>query len=188
MRKIITLSGASGVGKTTLAKWISEEYKIPFIELSTKPLWKDWGIQSHKQLIQKTIMEPNWGLAFQEAVLKMREKAFMYSGNMVCDRGAWDAWIYFLMQVVPFISENETNEYLVKCYNLHKYVTHNIFIRATGIPDIEDDGKRITNRFYQESFDVLMVNSLKTFGKDVCIIHPWDMEVRKQLVSKYINE
>ena len=62
----IFISGVSGVGKTTMAKQISKDYKIPFIEGSSKVLWDKYNIKSHIELIKKTYLEPQFGLDFPE--------------------------------------------------------------------------------------------------------------------------
>ena len=65
----IFISGVSGVGKTTMAKQISKDYKIPFIEGSSKVLWDKYNIKSHIELIKKTYLEPQFGLDFQNELL-----------------------------------------------------------------------------------------------------------------------
>jgi len=49
MHKRIMITGASGVGKTTLASHISEQYDLPFVTSSAKAIWPRFGFKNHQE-------------------------------------------------------------------------------------------------------------------------------------------
>ena len=72
--KKIFICGPSGVGKTTLAKFIAAKYNIPFVSTSGKLLWRDYGITSHKDLLDKSLKDPTFAVNYQFDLLKQRRE------------------------------------------------------------------------------------------------------------------
>jgi deoxyadenosine/deoxycytidine kinase len=189
----IALAGPSGTGKSTLAKWISEEYKIPFITTSTKPLWDKHKIKSHLMLLERASHDPVWGLQFQHEVLEFRENALKGHVNFVTDRSPVDNLSYFLLQNTHSLPENDTTRYIHYCEKALSKFNYLFVLPFTKEIPLEDDGKRINNRYYQmlsnQAFDLsctLMVNELKKLRGNT--LQKWDWETRKQLVKLTISK
>lgn len=145
----ISLSGVSGVGKTTLAKQIAEHYGIPFISGSAKVLWKKHDIIDHADLIERTIGDIAWGYEFQLELLELRRKTLIENESFVTDRAPIDSLAYFLSQLAPFLSEKQTKVYIDNCIDLMDKYNHKIFMSYIKPFEVVEDGARITNRYYQ---------------------------------------
>lgn len=160
----ILICGPSGVGKTTLAKCISVEYKLEFVSTSSKALWKTYGIVDHEAIIKMGINNPMRAYKFQMDLLDIREK-LMERDNFVTDRSPVDNLVYYLMQVAPFVDEKLTVEYIDRCNSLLTFLdedgdgdargpeamsTYLIPIEYQAEMDVERDGFRIPNKIFQQ--------------------------------------
>lgn len=150
----IFICGPSGMGKTTLAKWIAEQFNMEFVSTSSKGLWKKYMINSHEELIQMAMKSPGKGYKFQTELLDIREKLIDKNPHFVTDRSIVDNLVYYLMQVAPFVKEKLTLEYIDRCKTLldPKWQCLDLLIHIPFNRKmlIEDDGFRISNRVFQE--------------------------------------
>ena len=191
----IAMAGPSGTGKTTLAEWIANEFKLPFITSSTKPLWEKHNIQSHKELITRTMLNPQWGLDFQYEVLEFRQNIINNYESFVTDRSPIDNLVYFLMQNTPYLGEEATEAYISLCAEALSKMDGLIQIPFGDHIPLENDGKRINNRFYQLSTNSqfaiasnLISDKLPPKGPLRVVTLPmWDWEERKTAVAKFID-
>lgn len=188
----ISLSGPSGTGKTTLAKYISETYDIPFIETSTKPLWEKYGISSHQELIKLGATDPTWGLEFQYEVLRFRAKQIDGVESFVCDRSPLDNLAYFLLQNTHLLSERETDNYIKACNEALLSFNGLICLPFTKLIPLEDDGKRVANKYFQMGVNEMFSLASGLLGSRLSTIYgltilEWDFEIRKQKVDNLVN-
>lgn len=149
MKLRICMAGPSGTGKSTLSEYISKTYNIPFITTSTKPLWDKHKITSHADLIRKTLVEPAWGVDFQYEVLKYRNEVLDGHEEFVTDRSPLDNLAYFLMQNTSGCTEKETEDYIKSCKQALSRFTGFIALPFTKEIQLENDGKRVANKYYQ---------------------------------------
>lgn len=187
----ILISGVSGAGKTTIAHWISKEYKIPFVVGSTKVFWKEYGIKNHQDLIKRTIADIDFGLEFQYKCLSYRIEEFSKHQDCVSDRGIIDNILYFLLQVAPFTSSSVTADYIGLANKFLNDYPFSINLFLGMPPVIHNDNMRITNKYYQESCDVLFDYIIKTHidrNHRVFKIHNWDMKWRKKEIRNLIDD
>lgn len=162
MDKRIMITGASGLGKTTVAKWISEEYNIPYISGSLHNIWTDAAgkaplrlNQSHADNIATIDRER---LHYKNMrTIGLREKLFSKTqGSFVTDRSFLDAVVYEIYENSFRLKECDTQA-ILDLANKAFYsagITHLIYIPYTQEihlkwPSIEDDGRRITNKYFQ---------------------------------------
>lgn len=188
-RKIF-ISGTSGAGKTTLAKYISARYRIPFISSSAKELWGDYGVNSHKELIELTQRDPAVGLKFQYDLLDYRAKVLEGESEFVTDRGPLDNLVYFMTQCSYRIASEETENYIRACKEAYPSEYTQIYLTANPL-ELELDGYRIDNKYYQMTMDALFMfyeeaGWLSTEHKPTNhkIIVDWDWEKRVKEVDR----
>lgn len=160
--KKINFTGVSGTGKTTLAKWIEEEFNVPFLSGSYSDLVPNTKNMPHSDMIiqdAKTIYEQD----FQ--VLNLRNKLFSSHDNYVSDRSYLDSAAYLINKLSHRIKECDTENFLEICRVLTvKQITHLIFIpfdeNYLKKWEIEDNHKRVLNRYYQWEVSELMFSIL----------------------------
>jgi ABC-type oligopeptide transport system ATPase subunit len=198
----IFITGTSGIGKTTLAKYISQRYRIPFVEGSSKVLWDKYHIKTHKELMDMAIKDPKLSLQFQIDLLEIRMQNMINNENLVSDRSFVDNFVYFLLQNSTGIPQEETEHYLGLCREYAKlckdpkyiYLSHNLIDKDKFI--IENDGKRIDNPFFQNHivgpiFDDVLKNDLldlKLHNKNFKIIRYFDWETRVHLTEDFVKD
>lgn len=168
----IFITGTSGIGKTTLANYISKRRDIPFINGSSTVLWDEYGIKSHKELLELGINEPLKGLDFQYKLLSHREELVKGADSFVTDRTPIDNLVYFLYQNAPYLDDKQVKAYADACrFSFHRtsgygnndlkliYLSRD-FIKGDAMA-IEDDGKRINNHYYQDMMDKIFQHVLE---------------------------
>ena len=172
--KFIMFAGASGVGKTTSAKYVEKSHEImvdeeleetssliPFISGSVSDLIKNTKDMSHRDMLNRdssTLQQEDW------QIVNLRKKLFDKArgkGNFVCDRSFLDSAAYFLYKQADKIPQCEIGHFLTLCEQLTSlHCSHLILIDFTV--DMlskwvtEDNGKRITNNYFQMEISRIM--------------------------------
>ena len=188
MDKKIFITGPSGIGKTTLAKYISGVYNIPYISTSASKLWGEFNFKSHVEAHTKSILDPKLGLAYQEAI--MRDRAISLKGNSwVTDRSPIDNIAYMLLTLSHQLSVHETIVFIREALKMLGGCSGIIHLQSCEQPSIENNGKRILNPFYQLMVDsiIAMVIENTCFQVKILKIKTWDLEERKKLVKNWIE-
>lgn len=199
--KKIFISGTSGIGKTTLARYIEKEYGIPFINGSTKELWPQFGIGTHRELINKTAKDTFFGLEFQYAVLQLRKEKTRGLERFVTDRGPLDNLVYFTTQLAHKVTEDEFRTYIDACIdNLPKTHFDQINLRIDPknftTKQLENDGYRVDSYFYQTYIDGVFRNMLdvdwlglrKNHNCKIVNIEEWDWSYRTEVVYLLLKD
>jgi deoxyadenosine/deoxycytidine kinase len=190
----VNICGASGVGKTTLAKWIADEYKVPFIVNSAKPLWDKHNIKGHLDLIRKCNDNPQFGIDFQYELLEMRRENTKGLESFVTDRSPIDNVVYFLMQVSTYVNENECENYIKSAIEILNEHEDNFLVYLPFTNTIVDnDGARITNKFFQHTVDAVfsymydnyVIN--KIVHSESIKLDKWDFEERKKIMIEFLK-
>lgn len=146
----INLTGPSGMGKTTLAKWISEEYEIPFISGSYSDLIPETAAMPHRDMISqdaKLIQEQD------TKVLNLRKKAFDKLVTLVSDRSYLDSAAYFINKLSHRISQCEVEHFIEICRELTLTQCDKIIFIPADTPHLknwtmENNNKRSTNLYF----------------------------------------
>lgn len=165
----INLTGPSGMGKTTLAKWISEEYNIPFVSGSYSDLVPETATMPHKDMIAqdaKLIQEQD------TKVLNLRRKAFDKLTTLVSDRSYLDSAAYFINKLSHRIPQCEVEYFIEICRELTLTQCDKvIFIPADTHHlekwDMEDNHKRSTNLYFHIEISLLISWLIDLWGGEL---------------------
>lgn len=165
-RKIM-LAGPSGIGKTTIAEWISETYSIPFLNGSVRYLLKDKELGTHQEMLSRdnnTLYEEEY------QILNLRNKLYKDQESYVTDRSYLDNAAYFLLKHSAVQPACEIEHFISGMVSRLIVSQPDLIILFTLEPDdlhnwfTEDDGKRITSNYFQIHVSELMKLSLKLVG------------------------
>lgn len=154
----IQFAGPSGIGKTTMAKVLAEQYGIPFISGSYRDLVPETNDIPHSDMIQLDARQ-----IFEQDVklLNARNKTWGKYLNLISDRSYVDSAAYLIQKLSHRIPQCDMEDFVEKCRILNLIqTTHLIFVEFTREYftkwEMEDNGKRIVNKFYQEQMSEIM--------------------------------
>lgn len=211
----INFTGVSGIGKTTIAKIISQKLGIPFISGSYSDLVPSTKDQKHSKMITK---DPEEIFRQDSQVLNLRNKLFRENETYVSDRSYMDSAAYLIQKLAHRIKECDTDSFIDVCKALTMVqVSHLIYIPFTDKMlktwEMEDNGKRVLNRYYQwevsrildgiidlwdykscyisENYDsgyFTMESQGKTFVTQVLILYTDNLELREKIILEWINQ
>lgn len=161
----INFTGVSGIGKTTLAKWVADEFKIPFLSGSYSDLVPSTKEMPHQNMITQDV---NTVYAQDMQVLNLRNKLFQQHPQYVSDRSYLDSAAYLINKLSHRIKECDTESFLEICHALTGVqITHLIFMPFTYDYvkrwEMEDNNKRVLNRYYQWEVSTIMYHILYEF-------------------------
>lgn len=198
----IALSGPSGGGKTTLSKFISQSFDLPYLPgsagLILKEEFKDrlrnyhnWEQSGHRNVINLSGKDPEFGYWFQKYLLESRSELYKGKDQFITDRSPLDNVSYFMQQTVHNCTEEETEKFITHAQELYQELTHLIRIKWVNEEEIEDNGSRIPNKYYQYYSDAVFEDCYNRYFKGssikVLTIDYWDLDTRFEEVSKFIN-
>lgn len=214
--KKIMLVGASGTGKTTLAKHVSEKYDIPFISGSSSDLVPELKELSHISMLS---MEERllWENEFK--ILRARGEAFTNYDSFVTDRSFIDNMAYCTFKCSKFSTKELMDSFFEEAERLLvQNCTELIFLsfgrESINKWDFEPNGKRILNGYFQWMIsaimdDILVGKATHVYGqtydngqltsqmslidvnfKKIKVLHLYelDLEVRKDTIDRFLNQ
>ena len=179
-RRVILFAGSSGIGKTTLAKKLEEDLLLAgedtkFLSGSLSDLVPETKDRSHKDMLSRDVNE----LATEDyKLLNLRRNLIKYNLietpigdglNFISDRSFLDSAAYFIYKQSKHIPTCEVEHFLELCKQLtNTYCTHLILLDFTPemIKDwvVENNNKRITNKYFQIQISQLMKMVLDLWG------------------------
>lgn len=209
----IQLTGCSGVGKTTLSKWLAQELDIEFISGSYSDLVPQTRNEKHSDMITK---DPKVIYQQDNQVMNLRHKQLAFKDRFITDRSYVDSIAYLINKLSVHIRQCDIEAFIGNCEALLSLeCTHLIFIpfslKFLNNWDIEDNNKRILNGYYQFQISQLIygildmmgyrklplisylveaeVGKIQVKGNDisVLILDELDFEKRKQIVKRFIS-
>jgi len=193
MNKKIMICGASGTGKTTLAKHMTELYAFPFLDTSAKYIWPKFGFNDHADAIEKCNADYHLSFKYQWEILHRRYDQVKDSGPFICDRSFIDNAAYILMSLGGLLCHSDIDPLMDICRKGMEKIDGVIFIRFNDNTMMVNDGKRITSHYYQLMVDSTMHMILHNdeFGMPVTgkilELGMWDFETRIQIVDKWLK-
>lgn len=162
----IMFAGPSGYGKTTLAKWLSEQSGIQFESGSVSDLVPQTKELSHKDMLSRDYKEL-YTEDFQ--ILNIRNKLFSEKESFISDRSYLDSAAYFLYKQADKQPSCELEHFFCLCSMLlTKQCECLVFLNF--LPEVisdwvtEDNNKRITSNYFQVEISSIMMTSLHILG------------------------
>ncbi|WP_396190267.1 AAA family ATPase [Flavobacterium sp.] len=203
----IACSGSSGSGKTTLVTFIAEKLGIQHISGSAGDVKQEGDKMivdevykypggGHVGVIRYSALNPEYGLMNQKLLQMRRAQIIRENDNFITDRSPADNLAYFINQMAyhPMITDALTEEFMRDCLKAWEELDKVIYVKAVQPHEVEVNGSRVSNRFYQKSIDAQFEYWIKNYfipnaidGPDVLIIDYWDLETRKAHVIEFIN-
>ena len=171
----VMFAGASGVGKTTLAKEVPgmvkfdvSEYppELEFISGSVSDLIPKTKDMSHKEMLERDSKD----LLLEDfQVMNLRNKLFRDRDRFVTDRSYLDLAAYFYYKQAKNVPKCEMEHFFETCKMLlNQQCTHLILLDFTTAMVkewvMEDNGKRIENNYFQFLISSIMDNVLNLWG------------------------
>lgn len=158
------MAGASGTGKTTLCNHFKDVYS--FISGSVSDLLPDTKDIPHKDMLAR----PSNDLVREDyQILNLRNKIFSQEESFISDRSFLDSAAYFLYKQADKLPQCEVEQFLDLCRMcLSRECTHLIYLPFTMTMFnewvTEDNGKRITSRYFQMEISRIMAMVLDIWG------------------------
>lgn len=162
----IQLTGGSGIGKTTLAKWLATNYGIPFVSGSYSDLVPSTRKEKHTLMIQKEAKK-----VFEQDIqlINARNKSLQGENNYATDRSYVDSIAYAINKLSHRLPQCDIEHIEGICNTLlDQQTTHLIFLpfdkEHMDKWEMENNNKRITNVYYQFQVTQIIYGILKNMG------------------------
>lgn len=189
MIKRIAFVGPSGIGKTTLAKAISKEYNIPFISGSMSDILPNTKDMTHVKMMEEIpeiLSSRNW------QALNIRNRLFRNEPTFVTDRSFVDPAAYYWYELSSHLPECELEHFFGTAkVCMEQYVDLAIFLPLSLDTreswTIEDNSKRITNRYFQIQISSLMGELLADWEIPTLVINSLDYNERMEEIRNFLR-
>lgn len=185
--------GPSGIGKTTLAKFIETKYGIPFISGSMSDLMPDTKEMHHAEFLHQECGEL---INKDYQLLNLRNKLFKDKETFVTDRSYVDLAAYFIYKQSTNIPECEVDAFLDICKDLTVQQCDLLIYLPLSMYNMkewpmEDNKKRIINRYYQAQMSDIMGNLLTQWNIlnkiDILVVPQLDFYDRIHMIMSRLN-
>lgn len=187
----IMFAGPSGFGKTTLSKWISEQYSIPFESGSVSDLIPQTKAVAHKDMLAR---DPKELYTEDFQILNLRNKLFSNKEQFISDRSYLDSAAYFLYKQGDKQPSCEVEHFIGLCSMLLTQQC-DCLIFLNFIPELvsewvtEDNNKRITSNYFQVEISSIMKTALTLLGyKQSYQVSYLTKQVYKGLLGKLLPQ
>lgn len=181
--------GPSGIGKTTLAQAVAKKYDIPFISGSMSDLLPATKGISHNELLSLG-SEAMYKSDFQ--LLNKRNRLFKDREYFVTDRSYADLAAYFWYKQSRTLPECEMEHFFCQCKTLMEDQCDVAIFLPLNLDtykhwSMEDNGKRILNRFFQVQISSLMGELLANWEIPTICISELDLGMRTEQINYHLD-
>lgn len=199
----IAFTGPSGVGKTTLCKYVEDTFGYTHLSTSAKDVLSEdhqvqlknmgWTSKGHLDVIGLSVRNAEFAISFQDFLMEDRAKQILSNNDFVIDRSLIDVLVYRLTQASMHDNWFEYATAIKFAIKNMEELDLIIFIPCNGsIPKIEDNKSRIPNFHYQSYissiFDMIIAKSMPSLHNKIKVLDNWDLDYRKRKVFAWINE
>lgn len=186
----IAIVGASSVGKTTLAKHLSNTFKLYYVDSSSSVLWEQFGFYSHEDVHVSAYENPKKLWDLQEKIYELRMAHYQFKSSFITDRSPIDQCAYFL-NYFQLSNPLDKFSFINKLSHQCKYIDAFIYIKFVNEQIDPGNGKRIVDPLYQLQIDALMnmvieKDLLKVSNKPIIILDKWDLDYRLEKVINFL--
>jgi len=151
----VAFTGASGTGKTTLAKIVAANHSLPMNPVGSRSVAADMGFASPYDVDKYgKRAEFQRRLALEKASWERARQFF------VTDRAAIDNLAYATLHCIEAV----TSQALDLCRANMRYYTHVVYCPVEVFQDTADDAARVHNRAYHEVYDCVVRAFVSRFG------------------------
>ena len=176
----IAFSGASGTGKTTLARFISEHFGLPLNPVGSRSVSEAMGFASPYD-VDEVGKRPE----FQRRLLSEKILWESKHDSFVTDRTTVDNLLYTMLHDVAVVDEKMLEQVRL---GMSRY-THVIYCPFSSFCYVDRDPARLDSSAYQEVYCAAIAGLVARFAKDlpVLTLAVSDLEMRKDAVISYIS-
>lgn len=177
----IALTGSSGTGKTTLAKYIAEKYKLEVNPIGARQVAAMMGF-SNPYDVDKAGKRSE----FQQRLVREKINWEQSHEEFVTDRTTIDNLSYSILHDIHSIDEEL---FMLQLESVQRY-THMIYCPARVFCKVDSDPNRVSNLTYQRIFDTLSQALHRDSGVYTyrqLTLHTPKFERRKELVDSFLG-
>ena len=140
----LALAGASGTGKTTVARWVSSTYKIPMNPIGSRSVAKSMGFQNPYD-----VDKAGRRAEFQRKLVTEKCGWEAAHEDFVVDRTTLDNLAYTMLHDVYSVDRSLLNDIV---QGLGRY-THIVICPVDVFINLGEDPNRVKSEVYHELYD-----------------------------------
>ncbi len=142
----IAISGASGTGKTTLARALAEHYQLPINPIGARDVAKEMGFDNPYDVDQA-----GKRVEFQGRLFEAKRQWEMEHDSFISDRSYLDNLTYCALHMAEHVTEEMVERFMVA---MERYDV--VFVLKSEDFQQLDDGIRQTNPRYHRLYDLIL--------------------------------
>jgi hypothetical protein len=177
----IAFCGASGTGKTTLAKWVADEFELPFNPIGSRSVAQTMGFDSPYDVDQAgKRAEFQWNLLQEKAAWEFVNEQF------VSDRTTFDNLLYTALHDVYCIDDKT----LAKAKEGMRRYTHIIYCPFAAFCNVDGDQDRVQDTVYHQIYDAALGGFLHNLTNhlNLLILYPKEVGERREWVRRFLEK
>lgn len=181
----IAFTGAGGTGKTTMAKHVSETWRIPYVGSVAREVAAEMGISSENE---QNHMTEGALFEYQQAIYLRRKANLTKYTHFVTDRLALDNYVYALRRCGSALSEECRKEWQ-EGVEADLYSFDLVFYCPAGMFPLVNDGMRQVDVAHAHLIDSAIYGQLCKIAFDrmaghVYVLNMSDLTRRKEYVDR----
>lgn len=150
----VAFAGASGTGKTTLARWLEKKFSLPMNPVGSRSVAQDMGLASAYETDTT-----GRRVEFQTRLVESKVAWEAAHDEFVTDRTTLDNLVYSVMHGAAGVSDQY---FEAICKGLHRY-EYIVYCPMAVFIDISDDPARVKDMTYHALYDATLWGLLHRF-------------------------